>query len=64
MIDIKEIDEEIKKLESKDYTTYDVCEKFAILYTVKNNFKPSSAQKSMPVDSMGMDISKAAMRGV
>lgn len=62
MINIKEIDEEIKKLESKDYTTYDVCEKLAILYTVKNNFKPSAQQKSMQMDSMGMDMSKATMR--
>lgn len=62
MININEINEEIEKLESKDCTTYDVCKKLAILYTVKNNFKPSTQQKSMQMDNMGMDMSKATMR--
>ena len=38
MIDIKEIDEEIKRLENSDCTTYRVCEKLASLYTVKHYF--------------------------
>ena len=39
MIDINEINEEIKKLEQCDYTTYKVCEKLAILYIVREHYK-------------------------
>ena len=38
MLDIKEIKEEIKKLEHSDRTTYDVCEKLAMLYTVRDHY--------------------------
>ena len=39
MINMDEINEEIDKLEQCDRTTYPLCEKLAILYTVRNNFK-------------------------
>lgn len=39
MISIDEINKEIEKLEQCNCTTYQVCEKLAILYTVRNNFK-------------------------
>lgn len=38
MIDIEEIKKEIKSLEDCNKTTYDVCNKLAVLYTVKNNY--------------------------
>ena len=38
MLDLKEIKEEIKKLEHTDRTTYDVCEKLAMLYTVRDHY--------------------------
>ena len=44
MLNMNEIHEEIHKLESCDYTTYDICKKLAILYTVKNNYKPAQTQ--------------------
>ena len=44
MINIDEINEEITKLENCDYTTYPVCQKLAILYTVRNNFKPNNTR--------------------
>ena len=38
MLNIKEIEEEIMKLEECDYTTYDVCRKLAILYIVREHY--------------------------
>ena len=42
MIDIKEINEEIYKLENCDCTTYDICRKLAILYIVKDHFSKNN----------------------
>lgn len=39
MINIEEIEKEIEKLENCDCTTYKVCEKLSILYTVHDHFK-------------------------
>lgn len=39
MININEINEEIKKLEQCDCTTYKICEKLAILYIVRDHYK-------------------------
>lgn len=45
MLNIKEIHEEIAKLENCDCTTYPVCEKLAILYIVRDHYKaPTEAQ--------------------
>ena len=38
MLDIKEIEEEIMKLEECNCTTYDVCRKLAILYIVRDHY--------------------------
>ena len=50
MININEINEEIEKLEGCDCTTYDVCRKLAILYTVRDHISlkpsPSNMNKS------------------
>ena len=37
-MNINEIDEEIKKLEQNEYTTYGNCYKLAVLYTVRDHF--------------------------
>ena len=37
MINIDEINKEIDKLEECNYTTYEVCEKLAILYIVRDH---------------------------
>lgn len=47
MINMDEINEEIEKLEQCNCTTYQVCEKLAILYTVRNNFKGSMSGQDM-----------------
>lgn len=39
MLNIIEIQDEIEKLENCECTTWDVCKKLAILYTVKEHFK-------------------------
>ncbi|MBO7535544.1 MAG: hypothetical protein J6T34_00100 [Bacilli bacterium] len=38
MIDIKEINEEIERLENCNCTTYQVCEKLATLYIVREYY--------------------------
>lgn len=45
MIDLKEIEMEIEKLESQDIN-YDVCSKLADLYSIKDHFKPKYSQYS------------------
>ena len=55
MINIEEINEEIKRLENKDYLTYDIVNKLAALYTVKNNYKPTKYVEDV---SIGLEMSK------
>lgn len=43
MLNMDEINQEINKLENCEYTTYDICKKLSILYTVRNNFKRQQA---------------------
>lgn len=42
MIDINEINEEIKKLEESECTTYPICQKLAILYIVRDHFNKNN----------------------
>lgn len=59
MLNIDEVYEEIKKLENCEYTTYDICKKLAILYVVKDHYKPAQvATKS----SMDLDMSKSPIK--
>ena len=51
MLNIEEIHEEIKKLENCDHTTYEVCQKLAILYTVRNNYTENSKMVNNTVPS-------------
>lgn len=37
MLDLNQINSEISRLEHKDYLTYDICEKLAILYIVRDH---------------------------
>ena len=47
MLDLDIIDDEIGALESSVETTYDVCERLACLYTVRDHLRsPSSPQPS------------------
>ena len=67
MIDLKEIEEEIECLEESKCTTYDVCNKLAILYIVKEHFEKrhagigSSTMKSTSSPMMGMSNSNDSM---
>ena len=54
MLDIEEIHEEIKKLENCNHTTYEICQKLAILYTVKNNYKGNKMMNNDMNTSMSM----------
>lgn len=55
MINMSEIEEEIKKLEKCDCTTYDVCKKLAILYTVKDHYRGNEVNEMRsPTPSMPM----------
>lgn len=38
MLNIEEINKEIEKLENCNYTTYDVCNKLATLYIVRQHY--------------------------
>lgn len=51
MLNMDEINQEIEKLEGKDYTTYDICQKLAILYTIRNNYG-GHANSKMPSSKM------------
>ena len=58
MLDIEKINEEIKALENSKCTTYGVCEKLAMLYTVRDHF---AGIGSMPEENR---TSPAAMRAI
>ena len=45
MIDIKEVEKEIEKLENKD-TSYSICEKLAILYIVRDHLKENHKESN------------------
>lgn len=53
MLDIKEINKEIKKLEESDRTNMTICERLSILYTVRDHFK----NKDMVSQPMSMTSS-------
>ena len=44
MIDLTEINKEIKILENSNNTSYAVCNKLAILYIIKDHYKPAGTQ--------------------
>lgn len=52
MLNLEEIYKEIAKLENSDCTTYEVCQKLAILYTVREHYpKKTIATNSPPTTS-------------
>ena len=46
MVDINEINEEIKRLENSDCTSYSLCQKLASLYIVRE-YLPKGEQKAI-----------------
>ena len=52
MINMNEIEEEIKRLEECDCTTYSICEKLAILYIVRAHYKGQPAEEMRSSASM------------
>lgn len=62
MIDIKEINEEIEKLENSNCTTYDVCGKLAKLYIVRDHFKGSSDMKSATPSMMNSSMNMQSIK--
>ena len=55
MIDLEQINEEIKRLENCNCTSYNVCEKLAILYTVRDHYsKPINSSSSMMKSTSSM----------
>lgn len=58
MINIKEIEEEITKLENSNCTTYNICSKLAKLYIVRDHFKGNSEMRNnnMMQPSMNMPV--------
>lgn len=59
MIDIKEIEKEIQSLEDLGYINYSICNKLAMLYTIKDHYDKmagagASTMRAMPEDDMRM----------
>lgn len=48
MTKMEEIEQEIKKLESKECLTYDIVHKLADLYTVKSHMAGTGSRTMMP----------------
>lgn len=48
MLNLDEINEEIAKLEECNCTSYQVCEKLAILYIVRDHYKSSVTRNTTP----------------
>ena len=51
-MDIKEINEEIDKLEKCEYTTYGNCYKLAALYTIRDHMNKDKKVNEAPMLSM------------
>lgn len=47
MLDLEVINETITELEQCDDTNFSVCEKLAILYIVREHYKPDIAKQSI-----------------
>ena len=47
MLDLEIINETITELEQCDDTNFSVCEKLAILYIVREHYKPDIAKQSI-----------------
>ena len=60
MLDMKEINKEIKALESYENTNYGVCNKLAILYIIRDHYKGADAGQSIqaPVSSSPLPVNK------
>ncbi len=52
MLNLAEIEKEIKNLENSDSTSYNVCQKLAILYIVKDHLQAQSSSLPMPAPSL------------
>lgn len=48
MIDIAVVEDEIAALEAETETTYDICERLACLYTVRDHLKARQRQDPEP----------------
>jgi len=55
MINLKEINEEIKKLENSDCTTYSICDKLAKLYIVRDHFQNGNSNNITKMESPMMN---------
>lgn len=51
MTKLEEIEQEIKKLEEKEYLTYDIVHKLADLYTVKKHMADAGSKSKMDMPS-------------
>ena len=51
MTKLEEIEQEIKKLEGKEYLTYDICQKLSVLYIVRDHMAGAGTRAMMPVSS-------------
>lgn len=51
MTKLEEIEQEIKKLEEKEYLTYDIVHKLADLYTVKEHMAGAGSKSKMTMSS-------------
>jgi hypothetical protein len=58
MTKLEEIEQEIKKLESKECLTYDIVHKLADLYTVKSHMAGTGSRTMMPQPAPANGIMK------
>ena len=61
MLDLHEINKEIKMLEECDCTTYSICSKLAILYIIRDHYEDAAMResstehmKTMPTSAKGL----------
>lgn len=64
MINIDEINDEIKALEQAGCTNYTVCNKLAILYIIRDHYKENAGSGSSPMRMVPEDdlSTKMSMR--
>ena len=59
MLSLKELNEEIEKLENKEYFNFDICHKLATLYTIRKCYYGEKNQPQETPMNIGLEISKS-----
>ena len=59
MLNLKEINQEIKNLENSENTSYSICQKLAILYIVRDHLENSPSKNVESISASASPLPKS-----